>query len=142
MTGSVREFLVYSSGALAAFCVDLAVLTLLVEFAAVHYLIAATIAFILGTAVVYWVSVRHAFVFRRVKNASNEFSLFVAIGIGGVVLNATVIYIAVEVLELHYLLGKLASAGLTFMSNYGLRKALLFTSWRSKACAAADKTHP
>jgi putative flippase GtrA len=142
MTGSGREFLVYSSGALAAFCVDLAVLTLLVEFTAIHYLVAATTAFVLGTAVVYWVSVRHAFVFRRVKNSSGEFSLFVAIGIGGVVLNAAVIYIAVEVFELHYLIGKLASASVTFMSNYGLRKVLLFTSWPAKARTVSDDPQP
>jgi hypothetical protein len=36
-------------------------------------------------------------------------------------------YVSVEWLHLHYLIGKVLSGAVTFLMNYGLRRVLLFT---------------
>lgn len=123
----LREVLVYGTGAAAAFVVDVALLTVLVEHFGMHYLLAATVSFIAGTVVVYLVSIRYAFAYRRLGQAQLEFTVFAALGVLGVLVNLVVMYAGVQTLQLHYLLAKVLAAGITFFTNYGSRRFLLFT---------------
>ena len=120
----------YSIGAALAFAADVLVLWTLVEFLRVHYLAAAGTGFISGTAVLYAFAVRYAFTFRRVADARREFGVFAAVGLMGIVLNLAIIYGAVEIMHLHYLMAKIAASAVTFVANFGLRRALLFTQWQ------------
>ncbi len=120
----------YSIGAALAFAADVLVLWTLVEFLRVHYLAAAATGFIAGTAVLYAFAVRYAFSFRRVADARREFGVFAAVGLMGIVLNLAIIYGAVEIMHLHYLMAKIAASAVTFVANFGLRRALLFTQWQ------------
>lgn len=123
-----RESAIYSAGAAAAFGVDFCSLWFLVDRLEVHYLIAATLSFLLGTLVVYWVSVRHAFRFRRIEDRRSEFVFFATIGVIGIGVNLVLMAALVEGLELHYLLAKVIAAGISFVTNFGLRRWLLFTA--------------
>jgi putative flippase GtrA len=125
--GVVREYLVYALGAAAGFAVDIGLLAALVEVGGLHYLLAATISFLAGTAVVYWVSIRHAFTHRRIADARKEFTLFAAIGGVGIVLNLSVMFAMVEGLGAHYLVAKIVAAGASFTANFGLRRWMLFS---------------
>ena len=127
MTRLIRESVVYSAGAAAGFAVDFACLWLLVEHGGLHYLAAASLSFVAGTAVVYWVSVRHAFRYRRVTDRRAEFGYFATIGVIGVALNLFLMYALVDWLHLHYLLAKIGAAAVSFVVNFGLRRWLLFT---------------
>ena len=127
MRGVLRESAIYSLGAAAAFSVDFALLYSQVEFLGVHYLAAATLSFLAGTAVVYWVSVRHAFKYRSVEDRRAEFICFAAIGVAGVVVNLLLMAALVGGLGLYYLLAKIGAAGVTFVANLGARKWLLFS---------------
>ena len=127
MSRWLRESIIYSAGAAAAFATDFALLWVLVEKARLHYLLAAAIAFLAGTLVVYWVSVRHAFHFRRVKDRRAEFSYFATIGVAGITLNLLLMFALVDWLGLHYLLAKVGAATVTFVTNFGMRRLWLFT---------------
>lgn len=127
--------LVYGTGATAAFAIDVALLAALVEFFGVHYLLAATVSFIAGTVVVYLVSIRYAFAYRRLGHSQLEFTVFAALGVLGVFVNFIVMYAGVQVLHLHYLLAKVLAAGITFFTNYGSRRLLLFTPGRRRTTA-------
>ena len=130
MSRLARETLMYSIGAALAFATDVLVLWTLVEFFRVHYLAAAATGFIAGTAVLYAFAVRYAFSFRRVANARREFGVFAAVGLMGIVLNLAIIYGAVEAIHLHYLAAKVVASTVTFIANFALRRALLFTQWQ------------
>jgi putative flippase GtrA len=123
----LREVVVYGAGAAAAFAVDVALLAAQVEWLGVHYLLAATLSFIAGTAVVYAVSVRFAFAYRRIDRAPMDFAAFAALGGIGIMFNLGVLFIAVQGLQMHYLLAKVSAAGVTFFPNNASRRALLFT---------------
>lgn len=127
MRGVLRESAIYSLGAGCAFAVDLALLYVQVELLGIHYLVAATLSFLAGTAVVYWVSVRHAFEHRCVEDRRAEFIFFTGIGAAGVILNLSLMAALVGGLGLHYLLAKIGAAAVTFVANLGTRKWLLFT---------------
>jgi putative flippase GtrA len=134
MNQIVREAALYSAASACALTVDVGLLWLLVEVARMHYLLAASVAFLTGTSVVYAFSVRTIFRHRRVRDRKLEFSAFVAIGVLGLLVNLAVLKVSVDEFGAHYLVGKLAAIVFTFSLNYGLRRSLLFT-----APAAADK---
>lgn len=123
----LRESAIYSLGAGAAFAVDFALLYAQVEHLEIHYLVAATVSFLAGTAVVYWVSVRHAFEHRSVDDRRAEFIYFTGIGVAGAILNLLLMAALVGGLGLHYLLAKIGAAAVTFVANLSARKWLLFT---------------
>ena len=116
--------LAVSAGAL---CVDASSLYLLTSVAHLHYLVAASIAFMAGTLVAWYLSVRYVFGYRRCGSAAVEFAYFAVIGLCGLVPNALVIATVVEYLGLHYMIGKACAAVVTFGFNYSLRKVLLFS---------------
>jgi putative flippase GtrA len=137
MRALVREIAIYSVGAAAAFVVDIVVLWALVEIGAIHYLVAAAVGFIIGTAVLYGFSTRYAFAFRRIADNRHEFGLFAAVGLFGIALNLTIILGAVEVLHAHYLIAKVVASAVTFFANFVLRRALLFTPWHRNRTSAS-----
>lgn len=130
LTLSLREFIAYGLATCAAFAFDIALLSLLVSGAGLHYALGAAIAFLAGGALLYGLCVRFVFRFRRIANRSAEFSTFIALGLVGVVIQTVVMAIAVEVLHVYYLFGKFAAAGCTFVTNYLLRRTVLFSEWR------------
>jgi putative flippase GtrA len=127
MSRILRESVIYAAGAAAAFATDLGLLWALVEKAGLHYLLAATISFLAGTVVVYWVSIRHAFRFRRVTDRRAEFGYFATIGAMGILLNVCLMLVLVDGLSLHYLAAKVCAAAVTFVGNFGMRRWLLFS---------------
>lgn len=127
MSHLLRESVIYTAGAAAAFATDFGLLWALVEKAGLHYLLAATISFLAGTVVVYWVSIRHAFRFRRIEDRRAEFGYFATIGAVGVLLNLVLMFVLVDWIALHYLAAKVCAATITFVTNFGMRKWLLFS---------------
>jgi len=123
----IRELSAALATAVVALAADASVLYALVGIAHWHYLVAASVAFMVGTLVSWALSVRYVFCYRRYQSPGREFLLFAVIGSVGLVLNAAVIAAVVEWLGLHYLVGKACAAVVTFSFNYGLRKVLLFT---------------
>lgn len=89
--------------------------------------LAAAAGFMVGLALVYTLSVRLVFAHRRVRDARAEFAVFAAIGLFGLLLTEALLWLLHAQLQWPPLVAKLASAGVVFMSNFGLRKAVLFT---------------
>lgn len=120
-----REFGTYFLASLLALSVDFVVLLLLARV--VHYLVAATVGFCTGAAVIYLLSTRLVFARRRLAHREGaEAALFTLIGVAGLALNNAVIFVMVEFVAVPLALAKLAAAGSTFVFNYLLRKRLLF----------------
>jgi putative flippase GtrA len=137
-SGVVREFGGYGLASVAGLLTDVGLLALLVSVGRVHYLLAATISFVCGGAVVYALSVTWVFRFRRIDNRALELSYFVALGTAGLIVNAAVMYMAVAVLHLHFMFGKLLAAGCTFGTNFLLRRYFLFSPGAAARPRTAD----
>jgi putative flippase GtrA len=111
-----------------AFLADFGALFVLTEVCHLHYLQSAAIAFLLGTAVNYVLSVAWVFKVRVVKSSHVEFLLFALIGLVGLGMNQLLIWVLTDGLNLFYLHAKLITTALILGWNFGARKLLLFTS--------------
>ncbi|HEV7609030.1 MAG TPA: GtrA family protein [Steroidobacteraceae bacterium] len=122
-----RQLIRYALVSAGAFAVDVGLLWLLVKHAGMHYLVAATISFLVGGVVAYLLSIRFVFSQRRLQTRSIEGTAFVALGLAGLAINTAVMALAVGTAGAPLLVAKMASACLTFGVNFLLRKHLLFT---------------
>jgi putative flippase GtrA len=116
-----------------AFVVDFATLALLTQLAHLHYLASASVAFLLGMAVNYALSVGWVFKVRAVENPRLELFLFVAIGLVGLCVNELVMLAATQSLHLFYLHAKLIAAAIVLSWNFSARKIILFSAPNASA---------
>ena len=110
----------------AAFLVDYGVLVLLTEVFGMHYLLSATISFILGLITNYLLSVVWVFNNRTLGNRWAEFAVFAIIGVIGLGLNALIMYVCTDKMGIHYMISKIISTVIVFFWNFFARKFVLF----------------
>jgi len=110
-----------------AFIIDFTILQALTELAGVYYLYAATVGFLVGLLVNYWLSTRWVFTYRKLSDRRAEFIIFGVIGLLGLALNNLSLYALTEFLSIDYRISKLLTAGIVLAFNFLLRRALLFT---------------
>lgn len=120
-----REAVGYAAASAVAFAVDLGVLLFAAKY--MHYLVAASLSFLLGGLVAYALSVRFVFRHRRVDNRHLEATAFLALGLAGLVVNGVVIHFAVGRWALPLALAKVMAGVGTFVSNFVLRRWALFS---------------
>lgn len=120
------EFLRYFACSAAALALDTGIYALLLAVQ-VPYSLAAAVGFVAGLCLAYGLSVRYVFGVRSVADARAEFTIFAAIGVFGLLLTELLLWLLIGRLQLPPVAAKLISAGLVFLSNFGLRKLFLFT---------------
>lgn len=108
-----------------SFIVDYGSLFLLTEYLGVYYLFSALIAFCLGLAVNYLISISWVFSKTGDRNIKKEIILFAFIGLFGLAFNEAVMFILSELMGINYLLSKLFSVVIVFFLNFFGRKYLL-----------------
>lgn len=90
------------------------------------YPLAAVLGFLGGLAVAYLISVRWAFRTRHLGNARIEFVVFAAIGVVGLLLTESLLWLQIDVLAFGPMPAKLAASCGVFLFNFGARKFILF----------------
>lgn len=123
-----REFSRYFVAGGTGFALDYLLLFILSALMDVHYLVAASISFVAGAILVYFLSVRWVFLVRTLENRRSEFIVFFSVGIAGLLLNGLVMWCFTEIAGIHHLFSKFFSAALIFGFNFILRKSLLFST--------------
>jgi len=121
------QFLRYTVAGGCAFAFDFSCLYFLTSYCHVYYLVSAAIAFLVGLAVNYALSIAWVFNRRRMSNWLSEFVVFALIGVGGLVLNEVFIWFFTEVVLLFYLISKAISTILVYLYNFLVRKFVLFS---------------
>ena len=121
-----RRIFRYLAVASAGAVVDLVIFSALVYGVGIHYLWAGVGGFLLATLVNYLLSVRFVFQggarFPRVM----ELGVIYAVSATGLLWHQLILYVSVETLHLHVMMGKFAALGLVFFWNYLLRKNFIF----------------
>ena len=126
-TGLLTELVTYGVVSAAALALDAGLLLLLVRAAHWHYIPASIAAFTAGAIFAYVLSVRFVFRFRKIDNRALELGYFIGMGLAGMVVNAAMLSIAITLLGLDLLVAKLLAAACTFLTNFSLRRAILFS---------------
>jgi putative flippase GtrA len=130
LRSTLGEGVRYFAASALALGVDFGVYVGLIRLAGVHYLVAAPIGFALGLATVYMLSIGWAFKDRRLADRRTEFALFALIGLAGMALNQSIIWVSVRFLTVSPEIAKIISAVIVFCFNFASRKLLLFTRYR------------
>jgi hypothetical protein len=90
------------------------------------YPAAAALGFCFGLWIAYTTSVRFAFAQRALADKQMEFFLFALIGLLGLLITEVLLWLLVGKLGTGAHVAKLVAAGFVFLSNFTLRKLLLF----------------
>lgn len=109
-----------------AFLIDIGLLAFLTEVLQIYYLISAGVGFIVGSTVSYTLSVLWIFRRRTFRNKFLEYSLFVLIGLVGLVFSEFLIWFFTERIHLFYLISKIFAGSIVFFFNFLSRKFILF----------------
>lgn len=126
-TNSFIQFFRYIFVGGISFVADAAALWLCEKF--MHYMIAAAIAFVVGLAVNYVLSV--CFVFsetEQVKSKAKEFIVYAVIGVIGLLLTEAIMYLCTDIIGMYFLLSKIVAAAIVLVWNFAARKKILYTN--------------
>jgi putative flippase GtrA len=121
----LRELGLYGLASAAALAVDWGLLLALTRLG-VDYRIATAVGFSAGIGVTYLLSISMVFRHRAVVDRRREFVGFLGVGLAGLVLTQLLMALWVERLNMAPGLAKIPTAGLVFIFNFTLRRALLF----------------
>lgn len=122
----VTEFYRYVFVGLLAFGCDFVAYLGLIDFFGLNYLVANIVGFCLGLSVNYLLSIYWVFRQRSHASAKIEFFLFAGIGLLNLALGELCLWGLVDLGGLHHVSGKIAITGLVFLSNFYMRKVMLF----------------
>lgn len=122
-----KAFFKYLLAGGMGFLIDYTTLTICLSLLGLHYLISASAGFICGLVFVYISSNKWVFETRQMKeNRLLEFSIFLIIGLIGLLLTNLLMWALVDGLNIHALIAKLFTTGVVLMWNFGARKFILY----------------
>ncbi len=109
-----------------SFVLDTTVLVLLKQYAHIHYLIAATIGFLFGLCLNYLLSITWVFPNRSMESLRKEFTVFILVGIVGLIMNNFFLWLFTELLGVYYIFSKFMTLVFVYFWNFSARKFFLF----------------
>jgi putative flippase GtrA len=124
---SLVQFFRYAAVSGIALIVDLGLLYVGVVILNLHYLVAASLSFAVGVVLVYIGSIYWVFPKRAINNYRKEVTVFVLIGLAGLVLNDVLLLVLIELLDQYLWLAKASTVIIVFLFNFTIRKFLLFS---------------
>ncbi len=134
---SLFEAIRYTLASVVALSIDTAILFALHYTLDIPVLWATAAGFFSGILVIYVLSIKHVFEFRRIEDTpTQELFWFWLSGIIGLLLTIFSIWILSEQLQLPLLGAKVLTAGFVFAFNFIFRKLFLFTNWLENESSA------
>lgn len=118
----VRYFFV---GSMAA-ATDIGLFSLLVVGFGFPWFPVASISFLLATGVNYYLSIRLVFESGVRFSRGNEFLLVFAVSFIGLVMNQSVLWLFIELMNFNVVFAKVAATAVVFFWNYGARHGIIF----------------
>lgn len=107
-----------------AFLIDYSVLYILTEFLNFHYLISATISFIVSLVFNYIASIKWVFDADK-KQTLKEIVIFVILSVIGLLINHIVMFIMVDKIHIHYMITKIFATIIVMIWNFITRKIFI-----------------
>ena len=118
----IRYLMVAGTGA----AVDISLFAVLIYVLHVHYLWAGVGGFLVATLINYLLSIRFVFSAGTRFPRTVELAVIYAVSATGLLWHQLILYLAVEELRLHVLLGKVLALGIVFFWNYLIRRNFIF----------------
>ena len=107
-----------------AFVIDYILLYVLTEFVGIHYLISSIISFTVSVIFNYILSIKWVFDVKK-KQGTKEFLIFIILSVIGLVINSLIMYLMVDIINIHYMISKLVSTFIVMIYNFITRKIFI-----------------
>ncbi len=107
------------------FFIDYGIMVFLTEVLGVHYLMSSTASFVISVTVNYILSITFVFETDKKKNRFREFVVFVLLSIIGLAINELCMWIAGELLGIHYMISKIGATAIVMVYNFITRKIFI-----------------
>lgn len=120
------QFIKYLFVGGAAFVFDFGTLYILTEYAGIHYLVSAVVAFIIGLNVNYFLAKFLVFKDSKIKDIKKEYFFIVIISLSALFLNQLFLFILTEKIGLYYLYSKIITTAILLVYNFIIRKVYIF----------------
>lgn len=104
-----------------AFLIDYGIFTLLNQVLNVHYLIASAFSFSVSVIFNYILSIKWVFDVTK-KQTTKDFIVFIVLSIIGLILNSIIMYISVDLINIHELISKIIATLIVMIYNFITRK--------------------
>ena len=109
-----------------AFVVDYFLLYICTELGRLHYLLSATLSFVVGLIVNYILSTKWIFTKSKISSTTIEFFVYGIIGVIGLILTDILLYIFTDLMHIHYMISKIITAVIVMIWNFIGRRTILF----------------
>ena len=104
------------------FIIDYGLMIILTEVVGLTYLVSCALSFIVSTIVNYILSMRFVFESKENVNKTVEFILFVIMSTIGLGLTELLMFLAVDKLNIYYMISKIVVTGIVMIYNFVTRR--------------------
>ena len=108
----------------SAFIIDYGIFTVLSQLLHVHYLIASILSFSISVIYNYILSIKWVFDVRK-KQTTKEFIIFIVLSVIGLGLNSLIMYVSVDLMHIHEMIGKIIATAIVMVYNFITRKIFI-----------------
>lgn len=109
----------------SAFVIDYGIMIFLTEVFGVNYLISSGISFTVSVIFNYVLSVKWVFNVTDERSKTQDFAVFIILSVIGLGINQVIMWLAVDILGIFYMLSKIGATGVVMVYNFVTRKLFL-----------------
>ena len=107
------------------FFIDYGIMVFLTEALKINYLISSGCTFSVSVIVNYILSIKFVFDADRDANKVKQFLVFLFFSIGGLIINQIVMWVAVDLLGIFYMISKIGATAIVMVYNFITRKLFI-----------------
>ena len=124
MNKLIKQILKFGIVGIIAFIIDYVLLYVLTEYIGIYYLISSIISFTVSVIFNYIFSIKWVFDVKK-KQGTKEFIIFVVLSAIGLLINSVIMYLMVDIFNIHYMVSKLVSTFIVMIYNFITRKVFI-----------------
>lgn len=116
----------YMLAGMVCFLIDVSLYYVMTVYYGVYYLVSAAIAFLIGVMLNYIANIKWVFSKRSIQNTHQEFGIFMAIELVGLIILEVLIFAFTEYMNVLFLFSKIIANCFVFFWNYFAKRYILF----------------
>ena len=107
-----------------AFIIDYGIYTLLSQLLGIYYILASIISFSISVIFNYILSIKWVFDVTK-KQTTKDFIIFIVLSVIGLIINSIILYICVELFNIHDMICKIIATIIVMVYNFITRKIFI-----------------
>lgn len=124
-TSLLRQIIRFGFVGGSAFVIDYGIMIFLTEVFEINYLVSSAVSFTVSVIYNYILSVKWVFDVSGNRSKTQDFAVFIVLSIIGLGINQLVMWLAVDILGIFYMISKIGATAIVMVYNFITRKMFL-----------------